>query len=243
MAAALSLLQIIQEESRRQNLPVPSAITSSTDEQVLQMWGLMNEGITALAARGDWGYMVATKQFTHRNDADYAALYLDTDLPDYKWMVPGTLWNLTTRLPVPLTTNEEAWWSSVNLAVQPAAFYARVYAQKLHIYPADVTQQFKFEYMSEYPVWSSDKLTRKFSFQADSDIPALPTRLIQADLRWRWRAAKGFSYAEQFRELNDMVVDDLAKNCVPGELNLAGGGGNRRMVGPGLLIAAGSWPL
>lgn len=243
MSAALSLLAIVQEECKRQGIAVPAAITASTDETVLQMWGLLNEGVQELANRGVWAELITTKQFTHRNDADYGALMLDSELPDYKWMVKDTLWNLTTRLPVPVTTDEQKWWSTINMAVAPTQFYARILGRKLFIYPADVTQQFKFEYVSDYPVWANDLTTAKFNFTADTDVPKLPTRIVQADLKWRWRRAKGLSYAEEFRACEGMVLEALGHDKVPQEVNMGGGRNAGKVVGPGLLVAAGNWPL
>ncbi|MDB5441100.1 MAG: hypothetical protein JWM33_3527, partial [Caulobacteraceae bacterium] len=50
----MSLLTLIQRAARAMSLTVPSAVVTSTDPQVLQLWELANEEGESLARDFDW---------------------------------------------------------------------------------------------------------------------------------------------------------------------------------------------
>ena len=52
--AALTLLGLVQEFCRRRALPIPISVTGSQDDGVIQMWGLLNEGISDIGDRFEW---------------------------------------------------------------------------------------------------------------------------------------------------------------------------------------------
>ena len=56
------------------------------------------------------------------------------------------------------------------------------------------------EYRSSAWILSGvDGITRQFSFATDSDTSLVPERVIMLGVIWRWKAAKGLEYAEDFR--------------------------------------------
>ena len=61
-----TLLRMIQEFCRRQNLQVPQGVVASTDEEVTQLWGLLNESVMSLSTRGDWPHLNRRFEFLHQ---------------------------------------------------------------------------------------------------------------------------------------------------------------------------------
>jgi hypothetical protein len=246
--AGPTLLGLTQEFCKRRGLPIPTSVSGSSDPTVLQIWGLLNEVVQTLVERFEWQTRRGRFSFMHQNlnttFISYGALYLgelDSPLPDLRHMLNRTLWDSTNRREVsgPLTPKE--WEALIHMGGSQAAYSYTVMDNYLCIYPVPVPQEsvtFTCEWLSRYSVLTGGQ--GGDSFLNDGSSCVYPTAILLADLKWRWAAAKGLPYAEDFRTAEELIVNLMGREAAP-DLHLDEGGESR--VGPGLLVAAGNWPL
>lgn len=246
--AEQTMLQIVQDVCRRQGLQVPSVVTTSTDETVLQLWGLLNEEAEELPTRGPWQQLRTPATFSYSTDANYQA-FDPTTLAGYKNIVRDTLWNETARLPVIGPVPDEVWQAMLSMSVSQAQDSFKMEQDLILIYPGHtVANDYSFRYQSCAGVLSSvlgpgSTPIYQFNFLTDDDTPRLPTRIIKAGLRWRWRREKGQPYAEEMRSYEVMIADELSLTEAASGVSMDNTRTFNNVAGPGLLIAAGSWPL
>lgn len=238
MAAEQSALQIAQEFCRRQGLPVPSTLTGAVDDATRQILGLMNEGIQALCDQYEWEQLLARYSFQHQGDG-YAALDFNTALPDFKAMLPRTLWDTTSRNLVEGPLDETEWDYVTTMGFAPSKYVYHLKGHRLRIYPAPnplTSVNFRFTYLSRYGVTDPAASANKESYVTDESYPRLPSYIILADLKWRWRQAKGLPYAEDFRTCEGMVVNAVGREP---QAKLILDGGQETVGRPGIILP---WP-
>lgn len=242
--AEQTLLQIVQDECRRQGVEVPTGVVASTDQTILQMWGLLNEEVEEHANREYLFQQLQFSQtFVYASDPNYMAYDL-SGLAGYTAILPDTFWNLTQRLPVVGPYTPADWQTMLAMGVSGAMQNYIIAGNDILVYPGTPSsvQTYGFRYRSKYAVYSAAG-TLKESFTADDDYPALPSRILKAGLRWRWRAEKGQPYAEQKELYEGMLQNEAHLGPNPGTLKMDGPDPYSQVAAPGLLIAAGSWNL
>lgn len=242
--AEMTVLELTQEFCRRQGLPSPTSVVTSQDDAVLQIFGLLNEGIMDLADRYHWQHLLQRVTFFHGGGANYAAVDFSTTYTDFKALIQNTLWDQTAKMPVNGPISAEQWTYMLNMGVAPATYNFRLYGNALRIYPAptvlvDVT--FGMEYLSSFGVYDATAAANARQYVDDASYPRLPSNIVLADLRWRWRQAKGLPYAEDQRTCEEAIMNAVGREPLPA-LSMDEPD-PYQTVGPGLLIAAGSWPL
>lgn len=242
--AEMTTLELVTEFASRQGLPRPSSVVAATDDTTQQILGLLNEGAMDLADRFQFQQLRNKITFQHIGGTDYTALDLAVSYPDFKYLVPDTLWDETGRLAVagPLTAAE--WRQTTIMLGAPARYSFRLYGGKLHIYPAPdplASITFGMEYGTRYAVFNPVAMASTETYTLDTSYPKLPSNVILADLKWRWRQAKGLPYAEDQRISEEMIAN-LQGRDDQGVLHMD----DTQLyanVGPGLLVPAGSWNL
>jgi len=241
----LTLLQIVSTFARRQGIKVPSTVVTSTDETILQVWGLLDEEVTELADRKDWFWLRSRGSFQHAGAADYRAYNLGS-LADYKGFIPETLYASDQRLPVAGPASPPQWAQMMALSQAPAMYTYRIYGGWVYIYPQPTVLSsvtYTFEYLSAYPVLASDGSTTKPLFTADDDTPRLPDRIVLAGLRWRWKKEKNQAYAEELRAYESLLEAEAGRETLPTDLHMDSPDPDSRVAAPGLLIPAGNWSV
>lgn len=233
-----TVLQIVQQMCRATGIPVPAALVSNTDSQIIQMLALLNEGLDEMVPRFKWPQLQATATFTSlaaENQGELATI-----APGFKSLIPDTFWSTTNSLPAQgsITPQEAGYlktWGRPSALVQ-----FREVNNQLHIVPAPAAagDNFRFEYNSRNAVITATTLATKESFTADSDTCKLPDFLLQMDLRWRWKKEKGLPYAEEFRTFEANIKQSFVDSGAARKLSL--GGGNR-CAAPGIIVPIGSW--
>ena len=259
-----TLLRMIQEFCRRQNLQVPQGVVASTDEEVTQLWGLLNESVMSLSTRGDWPHLNRRFEFLHQRAENYMALNLwnpiweDNVHPQLAWsggqaqikyLTRATLWEKATGIPVAGPLSDQDWAAMLAQKITPAVYSWRLHYLGLCIYPYPPpdtpTSQTRFvaEVKMRETVMDGDQVTFKETFTLDNDLCLLPADVLLADLRWRWRAEKGLAYAEHFRVAEDLILDILSKGSGAGTVILDSYPSYPQVIKHGLLIPAGSWDV
>lgn len=233
-----TLLQIVQELCLRTGLPSPTAVMSSTDDQIKQIVGLLNEGLDDLVVKYKWPQ--AQLEATFVSTAVESQGEMETIAPGYKSMIPNTFWSLTNKLPAngsitPADAQVLKIWG------RPSALINfRIRNNELMFYPAtDAGLSYRFEYETRYFVIDGDDQSLKQYFTKDTDTTLLPDNIHTLDLRWRWKCEKGLPYAENMRTFEIICKQAIADSAPATGLSL---GTPSRNAMPGIVVPIGSWP-
>lgn len=237
----MSLLTIVQKFCRRTQLPVPTTVTGSTDDQVLQVWGLLEEEGEDLAKRGAWQSLTFEASFTTVAAQDQGAITsIATNGFDY--IKNQTFWDRTNRWIVIGPIEAPEWQSMLAWNISGPRSSFRIVRDHLYIYPApSAGLDMRFEYVSKNWILDSAGVTYKDSFTADDDNPLLLERLLLMGLRWRWKKEKGLAYQEDFMTYEKQVRDALSRDAGKPVLKMDNAYSQRPV--PGVFVPQGSWNL
>lgn len=240
--AELNLLQITQEFCKRQGLPQTTTVQGSSDDTILQIWGLLNEGMEDISRRYTLQALRTRYFFNHAAGPGYQALDIINTLPDFKWMYTRTFWDTTSRIEVAGPLSEKEWNQLLVMLIAAARFSYRLMGNSVLVFPVPSVPAnilYAFEYQSRYPIINVGGTFQPL-FVLDSDMPRFPSDVVLADLKWRWREAKGLPYAEQMRISEEALKQLSAREPAP-DLVLDAPDPDVPLAGPGLLVPAGSW--
>ena len=240
--AAKSVLSIVREVAPRLGIQRPNTATGSTDVQVQQLLSLLNEEGQELAARYDWEKLTKEKTFTTIAAEDQGLLVGGTILATtdgFDHILNDTIWDRTTEYALHSTAPQRWQADKATITVGP---YSRFRIRQGHLYmlPAPTAGlTVAFEYKTEN--WVQNEAGDEFSteFSDDTDLPLLDSRLLTLGLKWRWRAAKRLSYAEDFQAYELAVADSMTRDGVKQSASLNGpdyGG-----FEPYVVVPSGDW--
>ncbi|HQR41319.1 MAG TPA: hypothetical protein PLX97_01515, partial [Gemmatales bacterium] len=204
-----TLLSVVQDLCKRQNLSVPATVYGSTDQIVVQIMGLLEEEGTDLAPRHPWEGLINEASHTSvatESQGDMATIASN----GFRYILNDTIWDRSTRLPVCGPMNPRSWQSLKALQNTGPRYQYRIRGGELLVNPTPVAgESWYFEYVSKN--WISDAAGVNFyeRFTADTNIILLPDNLVLQGLRWRWKKEKGFDYAEDFRTYEMQVKDAI----------------------------------
>lgn len=233
-----TLLQLVQDHCKRSGVQPPNAVVSSTDDQIVQLLALMNEGLDELAVKYKWPQCQREATFT--STAVESQGLMETIAPGFKAMIPNTFWSLTNKLPAngsitPADAQVLKIWGRPSALVN-----FRIVNNQLNFYPAgDANLQYRFEYETKYIVVDGDTQALKQYFTKDTDTTLLPDNLYLLDLRWRWKCEKGLAYAENMRTFETTCKQAFVDSAPATPLSL---GTPSRNAMPGIVVPLGSWP-
>lgn len=219
-----TLLQMVQGVCRETALPVPNAVATSNDKQVLQFLALANREGKELSLRTGaiegWPCLRKQQSISIVGGTDNYAF--PTDILRY---ISATGWNSTSqwRLAGPQTPQE--WQFLKNAAVISTIQYRyRIMANRVYFDPVPTAASTAVvEYYSKNWVLAADGTTTKEYFTADDDTPILDDYLLELGFKWRFLSAKGFSYDEEKNAYEDAVEVALASSVTGRDLNLGRG--------------------
>lgn len=205
----MTVLSSIQEASKLMGLSRPTAVYSSTEAFPVEMSALANESAEAIAKGHDWRLFTTLETIT--GDGTTTA----HDLPDdYDRMTGQEGQVLSTRSRTPLTRIK-----SLNewLDMEVNGFTGLVGAWiilggQIHIKPAlTASETAKYYYQSNLIV-EADGGTTKTRFDTDTDVFRLPERLLWLALIWRWRSLKTLEYAEDMRNAEIALAEEVSRD-------------------------------
>lgn len=206
----MSLLTIIQDAADLIGLPRPSAVLSSADQQVRQLLALANQEGRLLSRRHDWQALVRESTFTTVATESQGAL--TTLCPGIRYVANETQWDRTRLTPLggPLSARE--WQSLKGFTVTGPYFDYRIRGGNLLLIPSPPAgETVALEYLSTYWCQSSGG-TDQSKWAADDDVGVLSEEIMASGVRWRFLRAKGMDYAEEFREYEMMVSQEIARD-------------------------------
>jgi hypothetical protein len=233
----MTLLTIVQGACDRIGIPRPTAVISSTDQQVLALLGFAQQEGKELARRGAWQALTAEQTFTSiASQTQTGAVPSDLDR-----FIQETFYNRTRKRQVIGPLSPQEW--QAQLAITATVVYD-TFRQRgndiLMIPTPPAGDTYAYEYVSKN--WCTSAAgTNQSAWAADSDVARLDEELFTLGLVWRFKQAKGFDYAEAFRTYETQVTQALSRDGDKRTLNFA----NQRLFDtpryPG--VVEGSWNL
>lgn len=225
--ATKTVLAIVQSVAPRLGILKPNTATGSTDLQVQQLLALVNEEGQELAARFDW------QELTHEVKFPATGVQSQGPITDliadnyngtvaFRKIINDTIWNITKRVRIcgPMSAADHSLATAAATAVGPWSDY-RIRGGALLLYPpADAADSLRFEFLSDSWATNAAGDTYKSAFSADDDLPILDSRLIELGAIWRWKAAKGLDYAQQYQNYENAVLDAMAGNKTTGPVEM-----------------------
>lgn len=237
----MSLLTIVQKFCRRTQIPIPNTVTGSTDDQVKQVWGLLEEEGDDLAKRGAWQAITFEASLTTTATEDQGDINTIAS-NGFDYIKNQTFWDRTNRWIVLGPIEAPEWQSMQAWNISGPRSSYRIVRDRLLIYPTPAAGlDFRFEYVSKNWILSSDGLTYKETFTADDDNPLLIERLLLMGLRWRWKKEKGLAYQEDFATYEAQVRDALSRDA--GKPILKMDSAYSQVPTPGIFVPQGSWSM
>lgn len=216
----MTFLEIIQRACRRVGLTAPDNAIGSTDENIVRMIELANEEGEGLSERYPWQALVREATHTTLATEDQGSI-LTIAGADFSYIVQGTFWNRTANQRWnPVTQQDWQTMKSSGIA-GPTPFY-RVRGNKLLAMPVPTAgQTLAFEWVTNQ--WCQDSGgDGQESWEADTDVPRLPGKLMLQGLVWRWKKAQGLEYAEDFNQYEAMLANMKARDGAKGTISLRG---------------------
>jgi hypothetical protein len=234
--ATLTCLQIVQAACRRIGILAPNTATSATDQQIIQLVELCNEEGQELASRIQWTALQSEAVFLTVATESQGAM--STLASGFKYMVNDTIWNRDLRRPVYGARSEQEWQQQKAIQLNGPFNSFRIFQGNLQFYPVPAAgQTCAFEYASSDWVNKSIGGTDS-SWTNDLDTPKLDAQLIVLGAIWRWKAAKGLDYAEDFAKYERRVNDAIGRDGSKPTLNTTGA---QYDIQPIVLVPTGSW--
>lgn len=231
---AVTILSILQEFCARTGLIRPSVVFSSQDDQILQLAALANEGLDDLTSRHVWQALQRECLYSMLAAEDQGTITTIAS-EGFLHIIDNKLYNRTTNTELlgPVSSQD---WQRMKAGVGVGTGCWRLLGDQLLILPVQTAGHIlAFEYASSAAVLSTDGLTYKTSFTADTDLFQLPANLLTLWLRWRWKKEKGFSYDEDFRLYETVVTNAASKDGDGKVLDMSG----TAFTGPGIFLPQG----
>ena len=235
---ALTCLQIIQTACRRIGILAPNAAVSSTDQQIIQLLSLCEEEGQELGERYPW--QALQKEATFTTVAAQLQTTVAAVTTGFKYIVNDTIWNRTLRRPVYGPASQQSWQQKKAMQFTGPFNSFRIIADAINFYPNPTAgQTCAFEYITDS--WVTTSVGGVSSLWTnDADTPKLNDQLIILGLIWRWKAAKGLDYAEDFAKYDRRVLDAAARDAGKPTLSLDGAGYD---ILPIVIVPSGSWTV
>ncbi len=213
----MTLLSIVQEASRRCNIAVPSSVAANTDVDPQRMFGFANEAGKRLMRRHDWQELQAEKTFT----SILANLQTSAVPSDFDRMIEGTFWNVTAQQRVVGPLSPQRWRHLASLSASSARASYRLRLGQLYLIGHVADHSMVYEYVSNLWVLASgDTSPTLAAFAADTDTHIFDDEVMILELVWRWKAAKGQPYDEDFRKAEEAIEERIGNDQSASMLDL-----------------------
>lgn len=202
----MSLLTLIQDAMVTAGFDSPSIAYASTDATTKLFVRLSLVEGDALARRHDWRGLKVLAQMTGDGSSTEFALPADFDrfMTKYPIFIDGAAFP-----PLERVTDDEMLALKV-ASSQPYRPVWRLFGDNIEYYPApEDGDVIKTEYRSNYWIYNEAGTSRQARWQADTDYSIIPERLVMLGTLWRYKQAKGFDYAEDFRNYQLEVAKEI----------------------------------
>lgn len=235
----MSLLTMTTQVCRRMGIPTPTSVSSSSDPQILQLMALGNEEGQDISARYPWQALINESTFVSVATESQGAI---TTLAgtDFRYILNDIMWDRTLLRPVfgPMVPTD---WQSLKASNVSGPFTQfRIRGGLVRFLPTPVAgDTIAFEWVSKNWVTVAAGGTSS-TWTADADTGLIDEEIMTQGVIWRWKAAKGLEYAEDYNKYERLIADQMGRDGGKARLNLNGGSGD---IPAAVLVSSGSWPL
>jgi hypothetical protein len=190
---ALSLITMVQRLAPRVNLRAPTIALLSQDLNVQILTAFFQEEGDELMRFHDWNALIVEYTVPALGAVAQTAFPSDFD----RFVEKAEIWNRTLNGVYFGPTDERQWqWMQSGLISAGYIGWWRLIGGVLQITPAPTAgDTLAFNYISNKWARSAGG-TAQTSFLLDTDEPRIPDHLFIPGARWRYRASRGFDYAE-----------------------------------------------
>lgn len=193
----MSLLTACQNVVKETGIgTVPATIISNADATAVQLNALAERAVKKLAKR-DWEKML--REHTITTVASTETYALPADWARY---ISDTAWDASNFWQMRGQINPQLWQALkrglVSVSVRKRF---RLRGGLVYINPIpSAVETLVIEYARNTPWTDSTGITYRVAATADTDITVFPENLLELDLKWRWKHAKGLDYTEDYNE-------------------------------------------
>jgi len=185
--AQKTLIAIAQQVATELNIPQPSAVYTSQDQNMLKILGFTRAVCDDLLAEFDW--QVLKSRYSFSTVSGQEAYTFPTDI---KRFLSGTFYDANNRWQMagPKTPTEWEWLKAGNFTSGPYTQFA-VFGNTVKLFPlpGSTTYTFNFEYLSAYYVKDGNSGLPKADFTQDADICIFDHRLVIYGIKLKFKAS------------------------------------------------------
>lgn len=189
----MSLLTIAQNSADLLSITRPSAVVSSSDQQIRQLYAIIQEEGYDLASSYNWQALTEEQTFVTVAAAQQVAAIA----ADWDRFIPDSFFNRTLMRKVFGPVTPQTWQAIQAMPQLNSVFLAfRERGGYFLISPTPPAgQTIAYEYVSAY--WAkSASGTPQAQFALDTDLSYLNEQLMTLGVRWRWKKSKGLPFQE-----------------------------------------------
>jgi hypothetical protein len=210
----------------------------SNDQQIIQIVSIAEEEGQELQERYGWQGLQTEATFT--TVAASLPGSMATIAPGYEHVVNGTAWNRTLRRPLYGPRTEQEWQQLQAIQMVGPFHSYRIKDDGFYMFPVPPAgHSCAFEYITKNWISKSAGGTSDV-FTNDADTPLIDDRIVVLGTIWRWKAAKGLDYAEDFSKYERRVLNKMARDASKPVLNM---GGSTYDIQPVVMVPSGSWNI
>lgn len=217
-----TLLDIARAITTELGFPTPTTVVSSTETNILKLFGLITATCDDLLREHDWQQLQTRYTFNTTSGVDTYAFPVDEER-----FISSTFYDQNNRWPMqgPLTNTE---WEQVkvsNLATSPFERY-RIFGGKINLYPTPdaTTYTFVYEYISNAYCTSSGGIPQSVIRQ-DSDIILFDHRCVIYGAKLKWLASVNLDTTAALVDYARALEYAKGSNTPSRRLSLTGKGG------------------
>lgn len=239
---AMALLEIIQRVTRAVGFPVPSTAYANSADDVQQFVELFNQEGRDLSARTNWQALTFQGSFTTVATESQGTLTAAIGATQIlRNIINDTIWDRTAQKPVYGPVLPKVWQGYKALSLTGPYSEYRIRNNSIIFNPVPTAgHSCYFEYVSKCWCTDSTGVTYRTKVAADTDLMLLDEDIMCAGLEWRWKRAKGLSYAEEFVSYESLVSAFVGRDGTKAVLSMDNDTSRQNR---GIFVPVGSWPL
>jgi len=205
----MTVLSACDQASKLMGFGALSTLIANTNPFAVELAALCNEAGPYIAKAHDWRKLMLLK--TQAGDGSDTEFDLPTDYD--RMPVKANIFLTSTSFPLTSIDDLDVWQDHRLRTFGTVGGEWIILGGSLLIYPAMAsTDSAKYYYLSNKIVLAVDGTTTKTTFTVDTDTFRLPERLLTLALIWRWRAMKGYDYAEDMQNFEIAMAQEVARD-------------------------------
>lgn len=228
----MSLLTIVSDARSRLNLGTVSSVISNSDLGVIQMLGLLQDIGDEVVGRNFWQRLNIPGTITGDGVTSFWPIPVD-----FYGLSPG-LQFMSSKYPTmplvgPITSEEMVQLKALVTSAAPSAW--RIINNNFEFFPIlSAGEVLSYNYYSSQWILTVTG-TRSLRWTSDTDGSLIDEKVLTRGLEWRWKAAKGFDYAEEFRRYEQTLDRADGRQNTSRMISMAQQRGFSDNIWPGIL--------